>query len=178
VYPPRHRPIRASFVTHYAGARRQDWTTPAAIFDALNAEYHFDLDGAASSENALLPDYSDLRYSWEGRRVFANPPWSSIPPFIELAGTADGAVLLVPARVNAKWFHRALALGATVRYFQGRPRFGDGKGSSPIDCLLLLFGDCRPDPDPASLITQAWATAITVDPPLTSGEAPVAVEET
>lgn len=75
----------------------------------------------------------------EGERVFCNPPWSMIKPFVDLAPFADLAVLLVPARCNARWFHRALSYGAAVEFFLGRPRFGDGRGSSPVDCLLLVF---------------------------------------
>lgn len=132
----------SGFVTHYAGARRQDWTTPRAMFDTLNDEYGFTLDGASGDGNALLPranSASDVLVSWQGERVFCNPPWTRIAEFVELAAFADLAVLLVPARVNARWFHRALELGALVRFFPGRPRFGDGKGSSPFDCLLLVF---------------------------------------
>jgi phage N-6-adenine-methyltransferase len=137
------RRIRSGFVTHYTGARRQDWTTPRAMFDTLNDEYGFTLDGASGDGNALLPNAktaADVFVSWEGERVFCNPPWSRIAEFVELAAFADLAVLLVPARVNTRWFHRALELGAQVRFFQGRPRFGDGKGSCPFDCLLLVFG--------------------------------------
>lgn len=133
----------AGFVTHYAGKRRQDWTTPRTMFDALHAEYGFTLDGASGDGNALLPrglTASDVFVSWSGERVFCNPPWARIAEFVELAAFADLAVLLVPARVNTRWFHRALELGAAVRFFEGRPRFGDGKGSSPFDCLLLVFG--------------------------------------
>jgi hypothetical protein len=112
------------------------------MFDALDADYGFTLDGASDDGNALLPrsnTSADILVSWVGERVFCNPPWSRIAEFVELAAFADLAVLLVPARVNARWFHRALELGAEVRFFQGRPRFGDGKGSSPFDCLLLVF---------------------------------------
>jgi hypothetical protein len=127
-----------TYVSHYSGERRQDWTTPRAMFDRLQAEYGFDLDGAASSGNRLLLEFSEGSETWAGRRVFCNPPWSSIGPFIELAATADVAVLLLPARVNARWFHRALDLGAEVKFFLGKPRFGDAAWNSPVDCLLLV----------------------------------------
>lgn len=77
--------------------------------------------------------------AWEGRRVFCNPPWSNIAPFVEQAAAAQAAVLIVPARTNSRWFHRALELGASVRFFLGRPKFSDGKWNSPVDCLLLVF---------------------------------------
>lgn len=115
------------------------------MFDRLNREYGFDLDGAADATNGLLMDAStaDDPQSWIGRRVFCNPPWSNIRPFVELAATAELAVLLVPARTNARWFHRALELGAVPRFFLGKPRFGDAKWNSPVDCLLLLFAEAR-----------------------------------
>ena len=129
-----------TYVSWYQNKRRQDWQTPRAMFDRLQAEYGFDLDGAADAADRLLLDYSDGATTWAGRRVFCNPPWSDIAPFLELAVTADLAVLLVPARTNARWFHRALELGASVKFFVGKPRFNGGKWNSPVDCLLLVFG--------------------------------------
>ena len=129
-----------SYVNHYQGARKQDRRTPREFFGKLEAKYNFTLDGAASVKNALLPRFSSSRRPrpWEGERVFCNPPWSNIPPFIELAATADLAVLLVPARTNCGWFHRALELGAKPDYWEGKLNFS-GKWNSPIDCLLLIF---------------------------------------
>lgn len=132
----------SGYVTHYEGERKQDRRTPVGFFRKLHERFGFTLDGAASPDNALLDRFSavDTQIPWDGERVFCNPPWGSIPPFIELAARAKFACLLVPARVNAKWFHRALALGAKVEYWQGKLNF-DGPWNSPVDCLLLLFGN-------------------------------------
>lgn len=133
-----------AYVDWYAKDRKQDWRTPQSLFDLWHAIYHFDLDGAATPENALLPEFSSIEHPvpWTGRRVFCNPPWSNIRPFVELAATAECAALLVPARTNAKWFHRALDLGAKPAYFLGRPKFGGNRAvaNSPVDCLLLVWG--------------------------------------
>lgn len=131
------------YVTHYQGERKQDRRTPREFFDSLHSRFNFTLDGAASSENALLPRYSSevKPLPWQGERVFCNPPWSSIPPFVEHMATADLAVLLVPARTNCGWFHRALELGAIPEYFKTKPNFG-GPWNSPIDCLLLVCKSC------------------------------------
>lgn len=133
----------ASYVTHYQGSREQTWRTPEALFGSLNAEFHFTMDGAAEMGNALTARYSSIesRLPWTGERVFCNPPWSDIAPFVELAATAAVAVLLVPARTNCKWFHRALELGGRPRFFLGKPRFLGAKWNSPVDCLLLVFGN-------------------------------------
>lgn len=129
------------YVDHYAGARRQNWTTPRDFFRALHAEYGFTLDGASEEGNGLLMLAStlDVPVSWLGERVFCNPPWSDIPRFVELATVAALAVLLVPARTNARWFHRALDLGAVPHYWQGKLKFGGAAHTSPADCLLLVF---------------------------------------
>lgn len=139
-----------AYTTWYGSERLQTWQTPPDFFDALHAEFSFDLDGAASEDNRLLPEASTIEapVSWEGRRVFCNPPWSDIRPFVEAAAHAEVAVLLVPARPNAAWFHRALELGAEVRFFKGRVRFWrdgrPGPSGSPVDCLLLVFGEGGP----------------------------------
>lgn len=128
------------YVDHYQGERKQDRCTPKKFFKELHAKYSFTMDGAATSENALLRKFSSENFprSWVGERVFCNPPWSNIRPFVELAPTALFACLLVPARTNCLWFHRALELGAKPEYFKGKPNFS-GKWNSPIDCLLLIF---------------------------------------
>lgn len=134
----------SGFVTHYSGSRDQTWGTPLGLFQDLDARFHFTMDGAALADNALLPRYSCSRapLSWGGERVFCNPPWSDIAAFVELAAHAELAVLLVPARVNTKWFHRALALGGKPEFLTRRPAFrkgGEEKAGCPFDCLLLIF---------------------------------------
>lgn len=137
---------RATFVRHYKGARKQDWQTHPDLFAALHRRFNFTLDGAATKANALLPTYSTRSrpVDWTGHRVFCNPPWDNILPFVRRAPGAVCAVLLVPARVNSRWFHAALALGAKVEFLPKRPRFvkgrRTGKSSSPFDCVLLTWG--------------------------------------
>jgi hypothetical protein len=130
-----------AYVDWYKGKRNQRWCTPPEFFAPLHAEYAFTMDGASENGNALLPRASTEAkpLSWRGERVFCNPPWSNIPPFVEEAARAEFACLLVPARTNARWFHRALELGATARFFSGRLRFVGAKWTCPVDCLLLLF---------------------------------------
>ena len=128
------------YIDHYKGKRQQDRRTPQEFFEELHKRFQFTMDGAASPENSLLPLFStpDDPKWWAGERVFCNPPWSNIRPFVELAPTAELACLLVPARTNCKWFHRALELGAVPEYFVGKLSFG-GPWNSPIDCLLLIW---------------------------------------
>jgi phage N-6-adenine-methyltransferase len=135
-----------AYVSWYGGERLQTWRTPPAFFHSLNAEYNFTLDGASDEENALLPrsrTADEILVSWAGERVFCNPPWSRIREFVELAAFADLAVLLVPARTNCRWFHRALELGAEVRFFKPKLKFVGAPHVSPVDCVLLVFGQAE-----------------------------------
>lgn len=132
----------SAYVEWYGGARAQNWQTPRDFFETLHAEYRFTLDGATEPGNSLLPRGSTIEepIAWACERVFCNPPWSNIAPFIEIAAEAELAVLLVPARTNCRWFHRALELGAKPRFFLGKLKFGAARWNSPVDCLLLVWG--------------------------------------
>lgn len=132
---------QVAYVDWYKRDRHQAYRTPPVLFDPLHAEFRFTLDGASEPGNELLPLASTAArpIDWRGHRVFCNPPWSNIRPFVELAAQADLAVLLVPARTNAKWFHRALELGAWPRFFLGRVKFVGAPHNCPVDCMLLLF---------------------------------------
>lgn len=144
---PLDRNVMPAYVDWYGNARHQNWRTPRAIFDPLHEEFDFTLDGASEPGNGLLPlaSTADAPIDWDGHRVFCNPPWSNIAPFVEQAVHAEVAVFLVPARTNVRWFHRALDLGAQPRFFLGRPKFEmpghSGAGhNSPVDCCLLIIG--------------------------------------
>ncbi len=165
-----------AYVDWYAGSRKQNWRTPRALFDELHAEYGFTMDGASEPGNGLLPKASTVEtpLPWTGERVFCNPPWSDIPPFLDLAAKADLAVLLVPARTNARWFHRAIALGAAARFFPGRPKFegapeGNKGHNSPIDCLLLVFKkqpvycSCGASEDPQNILHSIACAAVATE---------------
>lgn len=132
--------------------RRDDWRTPWAIFAPLQAEYGFTLDAAASTDNTLCPTYFDeqtngLTSSWEKHRVWVNPPYADIGPWVRKAIDAadeDGvfSCLLLPASVDTAWWHLALRR-AQVHLFRGRIAFVDPTGfgrSAPkqANCLVIV----------------------------------------
>lgn len=135
--------VTQPYVSWYGKGRLQTWRTPPDFFAKQHARFSFTLDGAATEENKLLPLASTISapISWAGHRVFCNPPWSDIASFVSLAPCADLAVLLVPARSNARWFHAALRTGAKPEFFEGRLKFvGPKSGTCPVDCCLLVWG--------------------------------------
>lgn len=86
-----------------------EWQTPQWLYDALDGEFGFTLDGAATPLNAKCKRYSTAtcHVSWIGERVFCNPPYSDIETFVRLALEAELAVLLLPVRTDSNW-HRIL----------------------------------------------------------------------
>jgi DNA N-6-adenine-methyltransferase Dam len=71
-----------------------DRQTPPCVFVPLDAEFAFTLDAAASHENHKCARYctlaggqlgNGLAISWAGERVWINPPFSRIRPWVEKA---------------------------------------------------------------------------------------------
>ncbi|EFG1980521.1 phage N-6-adenine-methyltransferase, partial [Escherichia coli] len=67
------------------------WQTPLWLFDALDIEFGFWLDSAASDKNALcahwLTEVDDaLNSEWVSHgAIWNNPPYSNIRPWVEKA---------------------------------------------------------------------------------------------
>ncbi|MCV8486494.1 DNA methylase [Escherichia coli] len=89
---------------HHGGS--DCWRTPFLLFKNLHHEFCFTLDGAATKHDALLPRFTDdiSRQSWDGERVFCNPPYSDIPSFLLKAAEADLAVFLIPYRPQTTYW--------------------------------------------------------------------------
>lgn len=90
-----------------------DRALPAEIFSEWNARFHFTVDVAANTHNAKLDRFysalnSGLDASWRDERVYCNPPFSNIRPWVEKAWVEEGApliVMLLPAnRTEQKWW--------------------------------------------------------------------------
>lgn len=144
-----------------------DRRTPRAFFDPLHAQRRFTIDAAASADNALLPRYwtrdiDALRESWRSERVWCNPPYSRLMPWLVKAwdsmryNDCEHVTMLVPAnRCEQRWWQdcvepfRDLARYSdpilTTRFLAGRMRFDwpagrvvPPKGDRPPFGLVLL----------------------------------------
>ena len=117
---------------------RDELGTPPELFDALHRRFRFTVDAAALPRNAKLerfwtPEDDGLERSWEGERVWCNPPYSKIEPWANKArlGMADLAVLLLPAnRTEQGWWQREVepyrdraGSCCRVEFMSGRLRF-------------------------------------------------------
>jgi phage N-6-adenine-methyltransferase len=135
-------------------SRSEEWATPQAFYDALDLEFHFTLDAAASKENAKCSQYIDkgqdaLNMSWNyfttGDRVWCNPPYGrSIGKWFAKARAeaARGAlvVMLAHARTDTQWWHEHVqGIATEVRFVKGRLRFGDSKNSAPFPSAVIIY---------------------------------------
>lgn len=103
---------------------KDSWGTDPVIFNALNKEFNFTLDGCASDTNFLVPNYltiddDSLSVNWidqiemygttETNNVWLNPPYSRgmikrfMQKCIEQKEFGVTSVLLVPATLDAQW---------------------------------------------------------------------------
>ena len=119
------------------------------MFDELNAEFNFTLDPCSTEENHKCELYytietDGLAKSWEGQRVFCNPPYSEISRWVEKAyreGTKDNTlvVLLIPSRTDTKYFHNFIYNRTEIRFVKGRLRFGKQTNSAPFPSMIVIF---------------------------------------
>jgi len=114
--------------------------TPQYLFEALDAEFHFQLDAAATAENAKTPRYCSLSLTdglgdglvawWQqlGGPVWCNPPYSrgSILQWCRKAEqeASDGVTtaMLLPADTSTEYFH-TYALQHECRFINRRLSF-------------------------------------------------------
>lgn len=150
------------------GARPEidDRATSPELFDPLNERFRFTIDVAAFPHNAKLPRYftpeqNGLEQSWADERVWCNPPYSDIRPWVAKAWAEwrrldpEVIVMLLPAnRTEQGWwqdlvepFRTDSRAGFHVEFLRGRQRFvahnKDGIGTNerpPYGVCLLIWG--------------------------------------
>jgi phage N-6-adenine-methyltransferase len=137
-------------------SQTDNWATPKAVFAALDAEFHFDLDVCADATNAKCARFfsaadDGLAQEWPGT-VWLNPPYGrhggGIAAWMEKARESAQAgatvVCLVPARTDTRWWHESAMRAAEVRLVKGRLSFGAGDNPAPFPSAIVVF---RPGDD-------------------------------
>lgn len=104
------------------------WETPRNLFDALNAEYQFDVDIAASNRSHMLPRYftpeqDAFKQILSGLSVWCNPPYDNQTAWLELCETAKVACFLIPARTGRLDWHSHIFGRHPVLMLKGRLKF-------------------------------------------------------
>lgn len=124
--------------------------TPKWIFDALNIT--FDLDVASSNSpyvvvtalNKYTIEDDALIQPWYGR-VWMNPPFSGVTPWVNKWLDHGNGMLLVPLSSNGKWVNRLWESEAAVMFLPPNLSFVgglDGKESKHRwRCSIMAIGE-------------------------------------
>lgn len=131
-----------------------NWGTPRAFFDLLDAEFHFTLDPCADESNAKCAYFDEaddgLAQEWGENVCFVNFPYSGAKAWakkiVEAAEGGATVVVLCAARTDTEWWQSIVSRSSEVRFVKGRLRFvppGDRelKGESagfPSSVIVLL----------------------------------------
>ena len=125
-----------------------EWETPDTLFESLNTIFNFTLDAASSDDNFKLPKHytindDGLSKSWEGERVFCNPPYSQVKKWVKKSyderNKAEVIVLLIPARTDTKWFHDYVIGKSQIYFCKGRLKFKGAKYNAPFPSMLCVY---------------------------------------
>ena len=135
---------------------RNNWRTPRWLFDQLDAEFHFELDAAADSANALKSRYlwdALALPEWPGDVVWLNPPYGNcLAPFVrkawEQAQLGKTVVALIPFRCRAAWWHDSvIGKAIEVRCVRKRIKFDTPEGQPSAltgtcdSCVVVWCGN-------------------------------------
>lgn len=149
---------------------RDDWETPAWLYDELDAEFGFTLDPCATEANAKCRLFftertNGLAQPWSPHTVFMNPPYGrEIGEWMRKARREadDGAtvVCLVPARLDTAWWHETCHR-SEVRFRRGRVNFVGGHAALPACSAVVVMRptDMKRQPKPVGgwLKMSPWA---------------------
>jgi phage N-6-adenine-methyltransferase len=134
-----------------------EWSTPLWLFQKLDTEFKFDLDGACTRGNCLCRhgvfagEFDALQdYAWSGfKSIWLNPPHSKIAAFMKKAydEMLKGAVVvcLIPCRTDTQYWHNYVMMAHEIRFIMGRLKFGDSKNSAPFPSCIVIFDHSKYD---------------------------------
>jgi phage N-6-adenine-methyltransferase len=121
-----------------------NWRTPKELFNVLDAEFKFNIDAAASAENALVGCYitaeeDALKTEWQHKgselihTAWCNPPYTLIGPFVQRAYEQSQkhhmtTVILIPAYTDPKYWSDYVMKAHEIRFLKGRLAFLDEDG--------------------------------------------------
>lgn len=125
-----------------------EWSTPQALFESLNDEFHFTLDVCASKDNAKCVKFFDetidgLAQDWTHDVWFCNPPygrgiarWTSKAA---AAGLSSTGVMVLPARTDTAYWNDDVMQADEIRFVRGRLHFGGAVNGAPFPSALAIF---------------------------------------
>lgn len=135
----------------FLDADSDEFGTPDYIYNALNEEFQFTIDVAATAQNTKCAKFftkedNGLLQSWANEVVWCNPPYSrgNVKDFATKALVETQqlecltAVLLVPTKTEQDWFQNFRSY-FEVRFIRGRVKFIGGKTSARDTHMLVIY---------------------------------------
>jgi phage N-6-adenine-methyltransferase len=132
-------------------SNNEEYETPQWLFDYFDEIYKFDLDAAASSENAKVIRYytkedNALALPWDGV-VWCNPPYGrKVGKFVKKAidevssnPKTETIVLLLASRTDTRWFREAALAAQRLIFVSGRLRFEGGEHPAPFPSVVIVL---------------------------------------
>ena len=130
-------------------SEKHDWETPDEFFLGLNKRFSFEIDLAASKQNAKLDKFytkedDALTKDWK-LISFLNPPYGrSINKWVEKSfheSTKWGStiVMLIPARTDTIYFHEYVMRAKAIYFVKGRLTFVGAPSAAPFPSMVVEF---------------------------------------
>lgn len=127
-------------------SKTDEWATPLGFADKYGP---FDLDPAATAENARAPKFftkaeCGLTRPWGEGRVWLNPPYGRViglwvKKAVEASREGATVVCLLPARTDTRWWHDWVIPYGKIEFLRGRLKFGGCKNSAPFPSCVVTF---------------------------------------
>lgn len=129
-------------------SKRQDWKTPKALYDRLNAIFKFDTDPCPAGK--VFDGKDGLNMPW-GKRNFVNPPYGHmlckwVKKAYEESKKKKLVVLLIPSRTNTRYWHDYVMKADEIWLVKGRIKFDNVK-VAPFPSAIIVFDGTIKDPD-------------------------------
>lgn len=131
---------------------KQSYGTPQYIFDYFDADFNYTLDAAASKSNAKCNHYftektNGLVQSWNGERVWLNPPYNNVPIWIEktIFEVTENGCQMVTMFLNhdsgSQWYSTIWNAPCSKRFdmLAHRVRFVGAKHSQSVPSVAIHF---------------------------------------
>ena len=130
-----------------------NWATPKALYDQLDAEFHFDFDPCPLNTGEITHETNGLLIEC-GQRNFVNPPYSRklkeafVKLAIDYAKKGRLCVMLLPVSTSTALFHDFIQPNASeIRFLRGRVAFdgitASGERSNGLkgmhDSMIVIF---------------------------------------
>lgn len=120
-----------------------EWATPTATYDALNAEFGFADDACplGGDANGLLREWKSPCFCKHNCLSCRRLNGRLSPSTGRSRSTAD---LLVPSRTDTRWWHNYAMKASEIRFIRGRLKFGQAKTGAPFPSCVVIFRGAQP----------------------------------